>query len=122
MPKKSKAVKPSVVPRLRIHVGGQIAFGPGKAELLALIAETGSIGDAARHMDMSYMRAWKLVQTMNGCFREPLVTATRGGQERGGAELTPTGGRVLALYQQMDAGAHKGAQAGWRGLQKLLRK
>jgi len=121
MPKKSKPVKPSFAPRLRIHVGGEIAFGPGKAELLALIAETGSIGDAARHMDMSYMRAWKLVQTMNGCFKEPLVTAMRGGQERGGAELTQTGRRVLELYQQMDIGALKGAQTGWRNLQKLLR-
>ncbi|HEX4343822.1 MAG TPA: LysR family transcriptional regulator [Verrucomicrobiae bacterium] len=111
----------SVSTRLRIMVGDQIAFGPGKAELLALIGETGSIGEAARRMDMSYTRAWKLVQTMNGCFNVPLITAMRGGQERGGAVLTETGRRVLELYQKMEAEAFKGSQRGWRTLQKFLR-
>ena len=113
--------KSSLVPRLRIVSGKNIAFGPGKAELLALVAETGSIGEAAKRMSMSYMRAWSLIQTMNACFKQPVIAAARGGCEHGGAKLTETGRRVLALYQQMEKAALKAAQTRWRTVQKLLR-
>jgi molybdate transport system regulatory protein len=115
------STSPALRPRFRINCGKEIAFGPGKAELLALVAETGSIGEAASRMDMSYMRAWSLVQTMNTCFKEPVIATVRGGHERGGAELTETGRRVLELYQQMEADGLKAVQVQWRELQKLLR-
>ena len=41
------------------------AMGPGKAELIERIAETGSISAAARAMGMSYRRAWQLVEALN---------------------------------------------------------
>src|SRR5437660_9971348 len=80
----------------RIYLGDEIALGPGKADLLRHISETGSISEAARRMEMSYNRAWLLVRTMNACFKEPLVRATRGGESRGGATLSKTGKSVLA--------------------------
>ena len=52
---------------------------------------------------MSYMRAWKLVQTMNACFREPLVETSRGGTGHGKAALTETGRPVRDLYRRMEA-------------------
>jgi len=93
---------PAVHPRFRIVCGKEIAFGPGKADLLERIAETGSIGKAASRMKMSYMRAWSLVQTMNRSFKKPLVLATHGGEGGGGAELTKTGRQILALYRQLE--------------------
>ena len=117
---KTKAL-PSLLPRLRIMSRKEIAFGPGKAELLALVAKTGSIGDAARRMNMSYMRAWSLIQTMNACFKEPVIQTVRGGHDRGGAELTAAGRRVLVLYQKMEKSALKAIQTDWRVLQKTLR-
>jgi molybdate transport system regulatory protein len=87
----------------RIYSGDEIALGPGKAELLNHIAATGSISEAARRMDMSYNRAWLLVRTMNHCFKQPLVAATRGGDTHGGAQLTPTGKQILALYQKLES-------------------
>jgi molybdate transport system regulatory protein len=100
--------------------GKEIAFGPGKMELLELVARTGSIGKAAKRMDMSYMRAWSLIQTMNACFKEPVIEAVRGGHERGGAELTETGKRVLKLYRQMEKDGLKAVQVDWQALQNLL--
>jgi molybdate transport system regulatory protein len=85
--------------RVRILLGSTVAIGPGKADLLAAIAETGSISAAARRMRMSYRRAWLLVQTMNECFAEPLVAAAKGGASGGGASLTETGWSVLARYR-----------------------
>ena len=110
----------SLLPRFRVMRGKEIAFGPGKMELLELVAETGSISEAAKRMEMSYMRAWSLIQTMNACFNAPVIEAVRGGHERGGAELTATGQRVLKLYRQMEADGLQAVQADWRALQKLL--
>ncbi|MEP6662080.1 MAG: LysR family transcriptional regulator [Verrucomicrobiota bacterium] len=108
------------MPRLRVVCGKNIALGPGKVELLALVGETGSIGEAAKRMTMSYMRAWSLIQKMNECFKEPVVLTVRGGHERGGAELTETGRRAVELYQQMETSALKAVRNDWRTLQQLL--
>jgi len=85
---------------VRILCGSAVAIGPGKADLLTAIADTGSISAAARSMRMSYRRAWLLVRTMNTCFTRPLVEAVKGGKTGGGAQLTSTGREVLALYEQ----------------------
>ena len=107
--------------RLRIVCSKKIALGPGKVELLKLIEETGSLNKAAKRMGMSYMRAWTLVQTMNECFREPVVIAERGGRAGGGMKVTETGRRALVLYQKIEFTACSSTTASWRSLQKLLR-
>ncbi|MGD8790382.1 MAG: LysR family transcriptional regulator, partial [Burkholderiales bacterium] len=66
-------------PQLRISFRKSIAMGPGKADLLDAIAESGSISAAARKLGMSYRRAWVLVDTMNASFRSPLVETLTGG-------------------------------------------
>ena len=101
--------------------GDKIAFGPGKLELLELVAETGSISDAAKRMDMSYMRAWSLIQTINACFKLPLVQTARGGNERGGAELTAAGRRVLKLYRQMEQISLHATADLWNQLKQFMR-
>jgi molybdate transport system regulatory protein len=87
--------------RVRILSGSAIALGPGKADLLASIAQTGSISAAARQMGMSYRRAWLLVHTINECFAEPVVEAVKGGADGGGAQLTRTGREILVRYHEM---------------------
>ena len=74
-------------------------MGPGKADLLDAIRAHGSISAAARAMDMSYRRAWLLVDAMNRCWAEPLVHAAPGRARTSGAHLTQMGDRVLALYR-----------------------
>ena len=96
-----KAGNRTVGARLRIVLEPDVAIGPGKADLLEAIRETGSIAAAGRRMGMSYKRAWLLVETMNRCFTSPLVEASRGGPARGGATLTPAGERVLDCYRRM---------------------
>jgi molybdate transport system regulatory protein len=107
MPRPARPSSPAsgIRPRIRVLRGKEIALGPGKADLLAAIGETGSIAEAARRLRMSYMRAWTLLQTMNRCFRSPLVDTTRGGAVRGGAVLTEEGQAVLDLYRRMESEA-----------------
>ncbi|MGH7091100.1 MAG: winged helix-turn-helix domain-containing protein [Stellaceae bacterium] len=107
-------------PHLRIFLGPAIAIGPGKAALLELISETGSIAAAGRRMGMSYRRAWLLVKTMNACFREPLVAAVKGGQHGGGAQLTALGRDVLARYRAMEAHASEAVAAELDALRTLM--
>jgi len=114
--------KAQIRPRLRILLGKQIALGPGKVELLEALSETGSITAAAQRLNMSYMRAWTLIRTMNGCFKRPLVSAKHGGPRGGGgAVLTPVGKKVLAVYHRMDAQCLRAVAPAWKQIQKLLR-
>jgi molybdate transport system regulatory protein len=92
----------SVGARLRIVLERDVAIGPGKADLLEGIRDTGSIAAAGRRLGMSYKRAWLLVETMNRCFKRPLVEATKGGRAGGGATLTELGQEVLARYRRME--------------------
>ena len=123
MPKESnKRSSAAVRARIRILHGEDIAIGPGKSELLNFIRETGSIAEAARRMGMSYMRAWMLIKTMNRCFKKPLIRTARGGKAGGGATLTETGEKALALYQQMEADSLCAAQTRWQEMKVLLRR
>ncbi|HEX9047774.1 MAG TPA: LysR family transcriptional regulator [Verrucomicrobiae bacterium] len=88
--------------RFRVFCGDDVALGPGKVQLLRGVRETGSIRQAAAQMQMSYMRAWGLIRTMNQCFNAPLVESARGGAQHGGARLTATGTAVLELYEQLE--------------------
>lgn len=108
--------------KLRILLGGTIAMGPGKARLLTLIDERGSISAAARAMGMSYRRAWDLVNTMNQAFREPVVDTATGGSQGGGAELTEFGRSVLARYRDMERHAAEAVDSEIRAFESLLRE
>jgi molybdate transport system regulatory protein len=113
----------SACPRLRLRIlfGGDAMLGPGKAELLAGIRETGSIAAAGRRMQMSYKRAWTLVETMNAAFSGPLVLSARGGQRGGGAHLTETGEEVLRLYRLVEETAARAAENEIAALRALVR-
>ena len=97
--------------KIRIACGSAIAIGPGKADLLEAIDACGSISSAARQMRMSYRRAWELVDVMNKCFNQPLVTTSPGGQHGGGAQLTEFGRFILKNYRDLVAKAHFAVQA-----------
>ena len=78
------------------------AMGPGKAELVERIAETGSISAAARAMGMSYRRAWQLVEALNRDYRERVIDTATGGKRGGGAQVTPFGREVVAQFRAME--------------------
>jgi molybdate transport system regulatory protein len=93
--------------RFRVQVKHAVAIGPGKADVLQAIAETGSIAESGRRLGMSYQRVWSLVRAMNGDFIEPLVLTQRGGNAGGGASLTATGQRTLDVYRSIERDAER---------------
>ncbi len=92
----SRSPKPGLSLRLNLANGGKL--GPGKAALLDAIRDHGSISKAAETLSMSYPRALKLIDELNGDFASPVITSSHGGASRGGSALTPTGEQVLQLY------------------------
>ncbi|AKH19025.1 winged helix-turn-helix domain-containing protein [Sedimenticola thiotaurini] len=73
-------------------------LGYGRVVLLENIREHGSISAAARAMEMSYLRAWKLVDSMNRQSRSPVVEKSTGGRGGGGARLTETGEKAIQVF------------------------
>lgn len=117
----SKQPKFTCRPRIRIKAGQDIALGPGKVDLLEAIATAGSISAAARELGLSYRRAWDLVDTMNHCFKHPLVIRVKGGKGGGGAQLTNEGRDILKLYRSMETKALKAIGPEWQTVQKSLK-
>ncbi|WP_055046283.1 winged helix-turn-helix domain-containing protein [Devosia sp. A16] len=102
-----KRTSPTIgLSHLRITLSDSFYIGPGRADLMELIAETGSISEAAKRMGMSYKRAWGLVQALNEGFGAPLVEASRGGAAQG-ASLTAAGREVLERYRGMQEATRK---------------
>lgn len=93
-------LKPTFQLRLVLH--RDVIIGPGKAELLEMVSQTGSISAAGRALKMSYKKAWQLIDTMNNHFPSPLVSTSSGGNERGGTHLTELGKQVLTHYRALE--------------------
>jgi molybdenum ABC transporter molybdate-binding protein len=87
--------------RVWIERAGRAVLGKGRLELLEGIERWQSISAAARHMGMSYRRAWQLVQSVNESAGAPLVEATTGGTHGGGARLTPLGRQAVAVFREV---------------------
>ncbi|HQS68677.1 MAG: hypothetical protein B7Y36_00575 [Novosphingobium sp. 28-62-57] len=98
-----ESTKPLLKLKVQVLVGDAIAIGPGKADLLAAVDSTGSIAAAGRALGLSYRRTRDMIDTLNTCWREPLICTTKGGKTGGGAMLTPVGQEVLQCYRALDA-------------------
>jgi molybdate transport system regulatory protein len=84
--------------RIDLETGGRI--GPGKIALLEAISKTGSISAAAWSINMSYRRAWLLLDATNKLLSKPAVTTAIGGASQG-ATLTPVGREIIQQYRSI---------------------
>jgi len=108
MPKSSARSLPSL--SIRIDLAGDSRIGPGKIQLLENIETCGSISAAGRAMDMSYKRAWDLVDEINRICRQAAVERQTGGKNGGGATLTAFGTTLVARYRKVERAAASAAR------------
>ena len=87
---------------IRIDFGPDLRVGPGKIALLEHIAALGSISAGGRAMDMSYRRAWLLVDEVNRMFTSPVIETQLGGKGGGHAKLTEFGRMLVAHYREIE--------------------
>lgn len=114
--------EPQVRFRMRITQDGTIALGPGKVSLLEAVREHGSISAAARSMNMSYRRAWLLMDELNRALESPATVSEHGGQSGGGSMLTPVGEEIIRLYRNIEAQAATVCANELEALTKLIKR
>jgi molybdate transport system regulatory protein len=107
--------------RMRVTKGETIAIGPGKISLLEAVRKHGSISAAARSLDMSYRRAWLLIDELNRSLESPATISEQGGQSGGGCVLTPVGESIIRLYREVEAQAQSACATQIESLTKLLK-
>jgi len=76
-------------------------FGMGRAELLEKIKEYKSISKAAKALNISYKKAWNLIESMNRQAKSPVVITKVGGKGGGKTELTPEGEKLLKQFKEL---------------------
>jgi molybdate transport system regulatory protein len=91
----------SVGGKLWLESGGKRFFGPGPVELLEYIELTGSINQAAKKMEMSYKKAWEIVNHLNSITHQPLVITATGGEKGGGSTISDEAKELIEYYRQL---------------------
>lgn len=105
---------------VRIDLDAEGRIGPGKIELLESIHRCGSISAAGRAMEMSYKRAWDLVDEINHICRQSAVERQTGGKHGGGAVLTPFGLSLVARYRRIERDAASAVRVELRALRNEI--
>lgn len=106
---------------LRVDFGSRRSIGPGKIRLLEEVARTGSISEAGRKLGMSYRRAWLLIDDMNRCFNQAVVSAKPGGSQGGGTSVTKFGADLIRHYRAIEAAAQRAGKSHLGSLEAALR-
>lgn len=91
-----------VYPQVQISlVANEVFFGPGTAQLMHLIDQTGAIQDACSKMGLSYSKGSKMIKAVEDQLGVVIAQRWTGGSGGGGTSLTEDGKRLLKNYQEM---------------------
>ena len=77
-------------------------LGPGVAELLELVEETGSMKEACRLMGMSYSKGWKITGRAEQELGYPLILRSHGGRTGGSCSVTQEGLSLIRRYRALE--------------------
>jgi molybdate transport system regulatory protein len=106
---------------VRVDFGSRRSIGPGKIRLLEEVARIGSISEAGRKLGISYRRAWLLIDDMNRCFNQAVVSAKPGGSQGGGTSVTKFGVDLIRHYRAIEAAARRAGKSHLGALEGALR-
>ena len=95
-------MKYKIKSKIWIEVDGQIMLGEGRVRLLKAIKETGSLTKAAKTLNMSYKKAWGLVDAVKSMAKKSVVTKSVGGKNGGGTILTEYGERLIKIFEEIN--------------------
>tara|TARA_A200000113_G_scaffold206621_1_gene203676 strand:+ start:2654 stop:3004 length:351 start_codon:yes stop_codon:yes gene_type:complete len=88
--------------RLWVEEQGKPFIGYGRIKLLKTVARTRSISAAAKELNMSYKKAWNLLNQINKLAKEPVLIKNIGGKNGGGTEVTPYGKGLISKFEQLN--------------------
>ena len=88
--------------RIWIESENNVLLGEGRVHLLKAIGETGSLSKAAKSINISYKKAWGLLDSINKSAKKPVTINTTGGKGGGGAELTDYGKSLIKVFDEIN--------------------
>lgn len=88
--------------RIWIELDDNVLLGEGRVRLLKAIESTGSLSKAAKNLNMSYKKAWTLIDAVNKTAKHPVVTTSIGGKNGGGAQLTTYGKTLITAFEDIN--------------------
>ncbi len=92
-----------------LNENGEPVVGNGIVWLLEKIEETGSISAAAKKMNMAYSKAWKIIKKMEDNLNIKILIRTKGGENKGGAELTEIAKKIIIDFKRLHKSAYSAA-------------
>ncbi|PVX45106.1 molybdate transport system regulatory protein [Flavobacterium sp. 103] len=101
--------------KIWIETDKGILISEGRIQLLKLIESTGSLNKAAKEMNISYQKAWKLIDASNKASKDPLIATQVGGNKGGGTVVTPYGKSLIESFEKINV-------ACWEFLDLQLKK
>ena len=93
--------------RIWIEVDNNVLLGEGRVRLLKAIEKTGSLSKAAKSLNISYKKAWTLIDAVNKSAKKPVTESSIGGKGGGGATLTPYGKNLIIAFDDINKGCWK---------------
>ena len=87
--------------RVWIEYDNHVLLGEGRVQLLKAIDETGSLSKAAKSLNLSYKKAWNLIDSVNKSAKKPVTINSTGGKGGGGAELTEYGKSLIQVFDDV---------------------
>lgn len=88
--------------KIWIETNEGILISEGRIQLLKLIDCTGSLNKAAKEMNISYQKAWKLIDASNKVSKEPLIETHVGGNKGGGTVVTAYGKSLIESFEKIN--------------------
>ena len=87
--------------RIWVEVEDNVLLGKGRVSLLKKIQATGSLSKAAKSLNMSYKKAWKMIDSINKSAKHPVIETTIGGSKGGGSSITEHGQKLITTYEKI---------------------
>jgi len=97
--------------KLWLEADGRLVMSDYRLRLLQLVAETGSLAQAATAMGLSYRRAWGKVKELEANLGFPLVHSEVGGSGGGHTSLSAEGAALLVAYERFSHRMEEALQA-----------
>ena len=88
--------------RIWIESENNVLLGEGRVHLLKAIGETGSLSKAAKSINISYKKAWGMLDSINKSAKMPVTINSTGGKGGGGAVLTAYGKSLIQVFDEIN--------------------
>lgn len=93
--------------RIWIEIDDNVFLGEGRIQLLKSLNKTHSLSKSAKELNISYKKAWNLIDSVNKNAPQLVVTKSTGGSGGGGSTLTDYGKELITTFDTINSNCWK---------------